>query len=57
MSCDRVAEHEQVSSATDVLPLAFQDGSRKRVKVLCLWASYAGQFQPSNSAKDLYQSL
>lgn len=29
MSCDRVAEHDQVSSVRDVLPLAFQDGNRE----------------------------
>lgn len=32
MSCDRVAEHEQVSSVRDALPLAFQDDNGERIK-------------------------
>lgn len=33
MSCDRVAEHEQVSSVRDALPSAFQDDNGERIKM------------------------
>lgn len=33
MSCDRVAEHEQVSSVRDALPSAFQDDNGERIQM------------------------
>ena len=33
MRCDRVADHEQVSSVRDALPSAFQDDNGERIKM------------------------
>lgn len=39
MSCDRVAEHEQVSSVRGALSSAFQDDNGEKIK-MCVYESF-----------------